>query len=245
MARRLSVNSSNCMTLFQYAIVKELIESLGVHVSELAESLDIEYTTFATWVNAKAFPREDVFYHITENYGVIKKYGTYDRYKNDYNEYRKNPKWPTRGLQEVLKSSGLTWFKNEGVFREGTTEHVEKRKRNLLREFEKVATSTGSEESKSFSASLFDKLYRLGDIPKDEDLDISCIIDPNECQNCIDRINDKIAELDKLRFHLNEVRNVIRYMRVEYERVMTVKPSDLEIDIKEDKWKEVKSILKG
>nr|DAI01670.1 MAG TPA: Repressor protein CI [Caudoviricetes sp.] len=52
--------------------IKRYMEMCGVDRNTICDKLDIKYTTFSDWVNAKTYPRIDKIEKLAEFFGVTK-----------------------------------------------------------------------------------------------------------------------------------------------------------------------------
>lgn len=232
----------HCNTLFQFAMIS-LKEELGCTNSDLAESLGVPTPTFNLWLNAKNFPEnEDKFLSLVEQYPTLNKCGGFYKLKEDFNEYKgfSSPR-PTKGLIEYCKSIGMTYYKSKGCFEETMTD------------FEKHKTSQKVSQFKNFvellpethgGKMLEELLFKtIGELPKDIDIDISCITDKKRYMEVYDELQRRAEEASKVRSDFLQKMLLLRGLKCSYEELSETILTEKDIEKKENAWKFKQTLL--
>lgn len=236
----------SCKTLFQYSLVK-LITDLAVSAREFANSTGVEYGTLMGWINLKRFPTDvEIFNNLSRQYKEVSEYGNFWKLQNDFIEYQKKANgWPTSSMIRVMEEKGFTYYKSKGEFQKSEeTRKAEKAQGNLHNLLESVQ-NIGDESQKRRGRSLTDELTRIiGEIPKYEDFDISCITDEKTFQKVFDELDEKCLEIQKISHDLMRKKLILRGLRIRYEELTEFPVDERDLD-KDSERLEMRRSLSG
>lgn len=222
----------SCKTLFQYSLVK-LITDLAVSAREFANSTGIEYGTLMGWINLKRFPTDvEIFNDLSRQYKEVSEYGNFWKLQNDFMEYQKRSNnWPTSSMIKIMEERGFTYYKSKGEFQKsGEVKKTEKAQGNLHNLLESVQ-NIGDGDQKRQGRSLADELTKIiGEIPKYENFDISCITDGKTYQEVFDELDKKCLEIQKISHDLMKKKLILRGLRIRYEELTEFPIDERDLD---------------
>ena len=233
----------HAMTLFQYALVK-LKTELGCTSTELAETLGVEGPTFSFWINAKSIPRdEETYLALCAEFPMLN-VGNYGKLREDLNEFKSNPNWPTSGLISLFKKLGYTYYKNQGQFEKSLNKREQEHSEKKVSEFKRFldTMSTTSPQGRSLVEMLF-QVIPGNKIPEYEEINYDCIKDKEVFDRVIKKEKAKIETLKNMTSILSSQIFVLTHLRSQYLDMMDSSDSDLKEDMKYEDLKRQMELL--